>query len=49
MKFTKYFLFRRNFEDRAIITNKWIKDALANPLRSETQNDGRIKVWGKIE
>jgi hypothetical protein len=48
MKFTKYFLFRRTLKDRAIIADRWIESVLSNPLKTEPQDDGRIRVWGKI-
>lgn len=44
-KCTNYFLFIRNRPDRAIIQSKWIWETIINPLKAETQSDGRIRKW----
>jgi hypothetical protein len=43
MKTTQYFQYTRLRPDRAIIKDEWIERVLKSPLRSETQNDGRIR------
>ncbi len=45
MKFTQYFLYTRQREDRTGIRMAWIKSAVANPLKTEIQQDGRIRKW----
>ena len=45
MKFTQYFLYTRNRPDRSCIKEEWIRAAMDNPLRTEVQNDGRIRKW----
>jgi hypothetical protein len=35
--------------DRSLITDGWIIRVLSNPLKTETQDDGRIKMWGRIK
>jgi hypothetical protein len=49
MKFTKYFLFMRNRPDRAVIKEEWILKTVNNPMKQETQSDGRIWKWSYIE
>jgi hypothetical protein len=49
MKVTKYFEFRRTLPDRERIKDEWIKYVLKNPVKTVTQEDGRIKVWAKIK
>jgi len=48
MKYTQYFLFTRQRQDRAIIKLQWIKEFIANPVKTEFQKDGRIRKWGFI-
>ena len=48
MKFTQYFLYTHQREDRKGIEMKWIKGVVANPAKEERQSDGRIRRWGKI-
>ena len=47
MKTTRYFeeqvLRKRPYLDRA-----WCFAVVANPLRQETQDDGRIRFWGEV-
>lgn len=45
MKCTQYFLYTRNRPDRSCIKEKWIQDAIENPLKVEIQKDGRIRKW----
>jgi len=45
MKFTQYFLYTKTRLDRSCIKNKWIQNAIDNPLRTEIQKDGRIRKW----
>jgi len=49
MKFTQYFLYTRNRSDRSIIKEDWIKRAIDNPVKTEIQNDGRIRKWVYVE
>jgi hypothetical protein len=48
MKATKYFQFRRCLADRIAIKDEWIKEVVRNPSRRITQDDGRIRLWGKV-
>lgn len=48
MKTTRYFEFRRKFSDRIEIQDAWIEQIIRNPLRTERQSDGRIRVWGIV-
>ena len=48
MKFTQYFLYIKQRPDRAQIEMEWIERVVNNPLHTEVQKDGRIKMWGKI-
>jgi hypothetical protein len=48
MKVTKYFQFRRALPDRGAIQDEWIREVIRNPSRRITQDDGRMKLWGKI-
>ena len=48
MKFTQYFLYRRQKQDRASIKVKWIEQTISNPVKTMIQNDGRIRKWGYI-
>ena len=45
MKFTEYFLYTRMRPDRLCIKEKWIQEAIDNPLKTEFQSDGRIRKW----
>jgi hypothetical protein len=42
---TRYFLATRNRPDRAAIKEDWIAAAIAAPLFTATQSDGRIRHW----
>ena len=48
MKFTRYFLYIYNRPDRSIIKMEWIDYVIKNAVRTEIQNDGRIRKWGWI-
>ena len=48
MKFTQYFLYSRQRGDRRGIKMDWIQKAINNPIKQETQLDGRIRRWAKI-
>jgi hypothetical protein len=48
MKVTKYFQFRRSLPDRDAIQDEWIREVIRNPSRRITQDDGRMRLWGKI-
>ena len=48
MKFTQYFLYRRQKQDRASIKVKWIEQTISNPVKTMIQDDGRIRKWGYI-
>jgi len=48
MKVTKYFQFRRSLPDRGAILDESIREVIRNPSRRLTQDDGRIRLWGKI-
>jgi hypothetical protein len=48
MKATKYFQFRRSLPDRGAIQDEWIREVMRNPSRRITQDDGRIRLWGKV-
>ncbi|HLA06602.1 MAG TPA: hypothetical protein VJ022_04100 [Anaerolineales bacterium] len=48
MKTTQYFQYTRQRLDRAIILDEWIERVVKNPLREETQADGRICRWARI-
>lgn len=49
MKTTEYFVAIRNRPDRAIIRDEWIERVVADPEAEETQADGRIRRWGRID
>lgn len=49
MKTTQYFQYTRQRPDRAMILDEWIERVIANPLREEMQNDGRIRRWARIK
>jgi hypothetical protein len=48
MKSTQYFQYTRQRKDRSIIKDEWIEFVIENPQRTESQSDGRIKKWAKI-
>ena len=45
MKTTAYFRHTRTRSDRAIIEERWIIEAIENPIREVMQSDGRIRRW----
>ncbi len=46
--FTGYFL-DDVLPKRKYLQKEWCIRVIGNPLRSETQNDGRIRFWGAID
>jgi hypothetical protein len=49
VKSTRYFEYRRRGPDRAGIRDEWIARVVNKPLREQTQADGRIRRWARIE
>ncbi|MEK6676495.1 MAG: hypothetical protein AABZ47_12690 [Planctomycetota bacterium] len=49
MKTTQYFDFRRQLPDRVDIQDSWIEQVIRDPIKTEMQSDGRIRVWARIE
>jgi hypothetical protein len=49
MKATQYFRYTRLRPDRASIKDEWIEFVIKNPLKEETQSDGRIRKWARIK
>lgn len=48
LRFTGYFLAIRTRADRVMIRDDWLRFAIENPIREETQADGRIRRWARI-
>ena len=48
MKYTQYFLYRRQKQDRASIKVKWIEQTILDPIKTTIQDDGRIRKWHYI-
>jgi hypothetical protein len=48
MKTTDYFRYARTKPDRARILDEWILAAVEQPVREETQADGRIRRWAYV-
>jgi hypothetical protein len=48
MKTTEYFDYVRKRPDRAQIKEEWIEFVIENPLKTESQLDGRIRKWARI-
>lgn len=49
MKVTEYFKSTRSRPDRAMIKDGWIRRVIKSPVKKEIQEDGRIRLWGRIE
>jgi hypothetical protein len=49
MKFTACFQSMRQRPDRQAIRLEWIEFVIRNPVRTATQDDGRIRLWAPIE
>ncbi len=49
MKTTKYFDSMRNWPDRAIIQDEWIKHVMDNFEKKQLQSDGHMRKWAKIK
>jgi uncharacterized protein YuzE len=47
LKTTRYFE-EQVLRKRPYIKREWCRDVLANPIRREVQDDGRVRYWGKI-
>jgi hypothetical protein len=48
MKTTRYFE-QQVLRKRPYIERSWCLDVIASPLRRETQPNGRIRFWGKVQ
>jgi hypothetical protein len=48
MKYTQYFLYTRQRNDRKDIKLEWIQHVIDHPDWEEVQADGRIRRWAKI-
>lgn len=48
MKFTDYFAYMRQREDRAQIRLEWIQRVVEHPEHEAVQPDGRIRRWAVI-
>ena len=48
MKYTQYFLYTRQRNDRKDIKLEWIQHVIDHPNWEEAQTDGRIRRWAKI-
>ena len=48
MKSTLYFQFARTRQDRAMIPDEWIEQAIQNPISEHVQADGRIRRWTQV-
>lgn len=49
LKFTNYFQFMIERNDRKEIKEEWINFVFNNPEKEEIQTDGRIRRWAKIK
>jgi hypothetical protein len=47
LKTTRYFE-EQVLRKRPYIQRQWCEAVLAAPIRREVQDDGRIRIWGKI-
>ena len=45
MKHTQYFIHTRSRPHQSAIIDEWINQALVEPIRVQTQSDGRIRFW----
>lgn len=48
MRFTRYFETMRQRPDRAAIRLEWIEAVVADPVRRQIQQDGRIRLWASV-
>lgn len=48
-KRTGYFDYIKSRPDRSIIKDEWILFVINNSFRQEVQEDGRVRLWAKIE
>jgi hypothetical protein len=49
VKTTRYFQTIRSRKDRSIIKDEWIQYVIENPESEQTQGDGRIRRWARID
>ena len=49
MKTTRYFQATRHRPDRSGIRDEWIERVIDAPVREEAQQDGRVRLWAKID
>jgi len=49
MKYTRYFHYMKQRPDRVIIKEEWIIRTIKEPIKTEVQDDGRIRKWRYIE
>jgi hypothetical protein len=49
MKVTEYFKYVRQRPDRRWIQEEWIRRVIQQPDTKTVQNDGRIRLWKKID
>lgn len=49
MKFTEYFKTMKLRPDRANIKLEWIQKTIEKPIKTQIQEDGRIRCWARIE
>ena len=45
VKTTAYFRYTRTRPDRARIDDRWIQQAIDDPVHEEVQSDGRVRRW----
>ena len=49
MKKSEYFKFRHAFPDRQMILDEWISRVINSPIKTQLQDDGRMRLWGRIK
>ena len=49
MKVTSYFRATRSRPDQIIIKDEWIQRVIDTPEREYIQQDGRVRIWGRID
>jgi hypothetical protein len=47
LRTTRYFE-EQVLRKRPYIERRWCADILANPMRRSVQDDGRIRLWGRV-
>ena len=48
MRTTRYFN-EQVLRKRPYLKTEWIESVIRNPIRMETQSDGRVRLWGRVE